>query len=138
MRTLVWVAALALMTSSALAKPVQKPAAPAKAAEKTWIAICFGEDAQYTQTIGGAGFFHVGTGRRTYQTQKLVQSHYDGNLVCAVPDPKSPPADTEVAIVCADLAAKTISLMSLSTAQTKRVTPQNATVFCKARIDVLQ
>jgi hypothetical protein len=139
MRALVLVTALAMMTGTALAKPAHKPAAPpAKApAETTWIAICFGEDAQYTQTINGAGYFHLGTGQRSYQTQKLVQSQYNASMVCAVPDPKAPHADSNVALVCADLTAKTISVMSQSTAETKRVLPQNATVFCKARIDVL-
>lgn len=138
MRALVVMAALAMMTGSGLAKPAQKPAAPAKAAEVTWIAICFGEDAQYTQTINGAGYFHLGTGQRTYQTQKLVQTSFDGNQVCAVPDPKAPHADSNVALICANRAAKTISVMSDSTAETKRVTPQNTTVFCTARIDALQ
>jgi hypothetical protein len=138
MRGLVLTAALVMMTGTGLAKPPQKPAAPAKPAEVTWIAICFGEDAQYTQTIGGAGYFHLGTGQRSYQTQKLVQISYDGNQVCAVADPKAPHADSNVALICANLAAKTISLMSDSTAETKRVAPQNATVFCTARIDVLK
>lgn len=139
MRALVLVTALAMMTGTALAKPAHKPAAPSAKAptETTWIAICFGEDAQYTQTINGAGYFHLGTGHRTYQTQKLVQTSFDGNQVCAVPDPKAPHADSNVALICANLTAKTILVMSDSTAETKRVTPQNATVFCTARIDVL-
>lgn len=136
MRSLVLLTALVLMSGTALAKPPHKPA-DKPAAEKTWIAICFGQDAQYTQTINGPGYFHLGTGQHTYQTQKLVQSFNDGNLVCGTPDPKAPRADSQVAIVCADQKAKTISLMSLTTAETRKVTPQNATVFCKARIDVL-
>ena len=139
MRALAIVAALAVMSGIAVAKPPVKAPAPAKpAAEETWIAICFGEDAQYTQTIGGAGYFHLGTGSRSYQTQKLVQTSYDGNQVCAVADPKAPHADSNVALICANLANKTISVMSDSTAETKKVDPKNATVFCTARIDVLK
>lgn len=139
MRAVALVAALAVMTGAGLAKPVEKPAKAAKpAAEETWIAICFGQDAQYTQTINGAGYFHLGTGQRSYQTQKLVQTQYDGNQVCAIADPKAPHADSNVAMICADRAAKTISVMSDSTAETKKVLPQNTTVFCTARIDVLK
>lgn len=138
MRAWMWMAAVVMLTGAGIAKPVQKPAAPAKAAEATWIAICFGEDAQYTQTIGGAGYFHLGTGQHSYQTQKLVQTSYDGNQVCAVADPKAPHSDSNVALICANLANKTISVMSDSTAETKKVEPKNATVFCTARIDVLK
>jgi hypothetical protein len=132
MRTLVLAAAFVLATGPALAAP--KAAAEKPAGEATWIAICVDQDAQYTQTIGGTGFFHLGTGQRTYQTQKLVQSHFDGSLVCAVPDPKAPRADSQVAEICADMSRKSISVMSLTTAEIKKVTPQNATVFCTASI----
>lgn len=131
-------AACAVLVAAAPAAHAAKPAAAAQPkAEKTWIAICFGQDAQYTQTINGPGYFHLGTGQRTYQTQKLVQSFFDGNIVCGTPDPKAGRADSAVAEVCANLKDKTVSVMSLSTAETTRVTPQNAVVFCKARIDVL-
>ncbi len=109
----------------------------ASAAEQNWIAVCFGEDAQYMQTIGGAGFFHVSNGDRTYDTQKLVQSFYDGNTVCSVPDEKAPRANSAVAEVCADKKAKTISVLYLRDTNAKRVIPKNATLYCKARIDVL-
>ena len=139
MRALAIVAALAVMSGIAVAKPPVKAPAPAKpAAEETWIAICFGEAAQYTQTINGPGYFHLGTGQRSYQTQKLVQTVYDGNKLCAVADPKAPHADSNVAMICVDRAAKTISVMSDQTAETKKVLPQNTTVFCTARIDVLK
>jgi hypothetical protein len=137
MRALVWVAALAVMTGAGLAKSAQKPAAPAKG-EPTWIAICRGEDAQYTQTINGPGFFHVGNGDRTYQTQKLVQSHFDGTTVCAVPDPKAPRASTDIALICADNGTKTVSVMYASDKGAKPVKPANAQPYCQARIDVLK
>jgi hypothetical protein len=136
MRAVALVAALAVMTGAGLAKPAEKAAKPA--AEETWIAICFGQDAQYTQTINGPGYFHLGTGQHSYQTQKLVQTQFDGNKVCAIADPKAPHADSNVAMICADRTAKTISVMSDSTAETKKVLPQNTTVFCTARIDVLK
>jgi hypothetical protein len=134
MRALVWVTALAVMTTAGLAKPPQKPA-PAKG-EATWIAICLGEDSQYTQTINGPGYFHVGNGDRSYQTQKLVQSQFNGTMVCAVPDPKAPRASTDVALVCADRNSKTVSVMYGH--DIKPVTPANAQPYCQARIDVMQ
>jgi len=137
MRALAVIAALAVMTGMGWAKPVQKAAAQ-PAGDATWIAICIGEDAQYTQTINGAGYFHLGTGERSYQTQKLVQTSFDGNKVCAIADPKAPHADSNVALICIDRAARTIALMSDSTAETKKVAPQNTTVFCTARVDVLK
>jgi hypothetical protein len=125
MRGLVLAAALAALSSAA------------QAAEQNWIAVCFGEDAQYMQTIGGKGFFHVSNGNRTYDTQKLVQSFYDGNMVCAIPDEKAPRANSGIAEICADKTAKTISVLYLRDTNAKRVIPKNATLYCKARIDVL-
>jgi hypothetical protein len=101
-----------------------------------WIAVCYGEDAQYTQTISGQGFFHVANGNGTYDTQKLVQNFYDGNVVCGVVDPKAPKAMSEVAEVCADKVKKTISVMTIADDVGKKITPQNAHVYCTARVDV--
>lgn len=125
MRGLVFAAALAALSSAA------------QAAEQNWIAVCFGEDAQYMQTINGPGYFHVAIGNRTYDTQKLVQSFYDGNLVCAIPDEKAPRANSGIAEICADKTAKTISVLYNRDTNAKRVIPRNATLYCKARIDVL-
>src|SRR5512142_1085982 len=129
MRPLVLFAACTLFSSAALAAP--------PAAEKTWIAICFGEGAQYTQTIGAAGYFHVGNGDRTYDTQKLMQTYYDGNKVCAVPDPKASRASSDIAMICADRNAKTVSVLYRRDTQTKMVRPSNTLPYCRARIDVL-
>ncbi len=130
MRALFLAAALAMFSSATLA-------VEPKPAEQNWIGICFGEDAQYTQTIGGTGYFHVGNGDRTYDTQKLVQSFYDGNMVCAVPDPKAPRAASNIAEICANRATKTISVLYQSDTQTKMVIPKNALPYCKARIEIL-
>jgi|WetSurMetagenome_2_1015567.scaffolds.fasta_scaffold218715_2 hypothetical protein len=100
-----------------------------------WIAVCYGQEVQYTQTVGGKGFFHVPNANNgTYDTQKLVQSFYDGNLLCSVADPKAPRALSEVTEVCANKSKKTIAIMNLT--DKKPVTPQNATVICEARISV--
>lgn len=135
MHLLLIAAALAVVVNPAYAAK----SAPAKTApaEQTWIAICFGEDTQYTQTIGGAGFFHVGNGDRTYDTQKLVQFSYDGNTVCAVPDPKAPRAMSDIALICADRNTKTVSVLYRRDTQTKMVRPSNTDPYCRARIDVL-
>jgi|GEM_PF-1050808 len=136
MRPLFLAAAVLLLSTAAAAAPAaSKPAAQAK--EVTWIGICFGEDTQYTQTINGPGFFHVGNGDRTYDTQKLVQSFYDGKTVCATPNPKAPRASSGVAEVCANLDTKYISVLYQRDTQTKMVIPKNALPYCKARIDVL-
>jgi hypothetical protein len=137
MRVMLWVTALALTTGLCAAKPAAKPTS-AKSSETTWIAYCPGEDAQFTQTINGAGFFHVGNGDRTYQTQKLVQTHYDGNTVCAVPDPKAPRASTDIALVCADKNTKMVSILHGHDTGGKPAVPASAMPYCKARIDVLQ
>jgi len=137
MRSVLFAAALAVLSSAAIAAPAAKTAAPAQAKEVTWIGICFGEDTQFTQTIGGKGFFHVGNGDRTYDTQKLVQNFYDGKTVCAIADPSAPRAASNVAEVCANLDTKYISVLYQRDTQTKSVIPKNALPYCKARIDVL-
>jgi len=101
-----------------------------------WIAVCFGQDSQYTQTVGGAGYFHVANGNGTYDTQKLVQNYYDGTIVCGIADPKAPLAMSEVAEVCADKVKNTVSVMTLADDVGKRITPQNARVYCTARVNV--
>jgi hypothetical protein len=109
----------------------------ASAAEQNWIAVCFGEDAQYMQTIGGKGYFHVANGDRTYDTQKLVQSYYDGNMVCGIPDEKAPRATSDIALICANKTTKMVSVLYRRDTVTKMVRPSNALPYCKARIDVL-
>lgn len=101
-----------------------------------WIAVCYGQDTQYTQTVNGPGYFHVANGNGTYDTQKLVQNYYDGNIVCGMADPKAPKAMSEVAEVCADKIKKTVSVMTVADDVGKKITPQNAHVYCTARIDV--
>lgn len=144
MRLIALAAALAVLASPAIAAPKAKPAKPAPAAkaapaakQDTWFVICFGQDAQYTQVIGGAGFFHEGNGDRTYQTQKLLQSFYDGNTVCSIADPKAPQSSSGIAEVCVDRAAKTLSVLYTSDTNTKRVIPKNASPYCRAHIDVV-
>jgi len=106
------------------------------ASAEDWIAVCYGQDSQFTQTVGGAGFFHVANGNGTYDTQKLVQSYYNHNVVCGVVDPKAPLAMSQVAEVCADKVKKTISLMTIADDVGKKITPQNARVYCQARVNV--
>jgi hypothetical protein len=101
-----------------------------------WIAVCYGQDSQYTQTVGGAGFFHVANNNGTYDTQKLVQSYHDGNIICGTADSRAPRAMSEVAEVCADKVKKTISVMTLADDAGKKIAPQNARVYCTARISV--
>ena len=136
MRALAWIATLALLTGAAAAGP--KVTKPAKPVETTWFVVCFDQDAQFTQVLGGVGFFHSGNGDHTYQTQKMVQSFFDGNTLCAVSDPKAPKATSGVAEVCVNRAAHVVSLMYDSDAASKRVTPKNADPFCQAHFDVIQ
>jgi len=107
----------------------------AAAQAEDWIAVCYGQDAQYTQTVGGTGYFHIPNANGTYDTQKLVQSFYDGNTLCGTADSRAPRALSEVAEVCADKVKKTISVMKLNETG-KHVTPQNAHVLCTARVGV--
>ncbi|HUO99222.1 MAG TPA: hypothetical protein VMU01_11165 [Rhizomicrobium sp.] len=106
------------------------------ASAEDWIAVCFGQDTQYTQTINGPGYFHVANGNGTYDTQKLVNSYHDGNMVCGTVDPKAPKALSEIAEVCADKANKYISVMTLADDVGKKITPQNSHVYCQARVSV--
>ena len=101
-----------------------------------WIAVCYGKDSQYTQTIGGPGYFHVANNNGTYDTQKLVQSFYDGNIVCGTADSRAPTAMSEVAEVCVDKVKKTISVMTRADDAGKKITPQNAREYCTARVSV--
>ncbi len=136
MRVLCLAAALTVLSSTAMLSSAA-PAANKTSAGQTWIGVCYGEDTQYTQTVGGAGYFHVGIGNHRYDTQKLKQSYYDGTVVCAVPDPKAPRAESNVAEVCADRTKKTISVLYRNGTQTKTAVPHNAQLYCKARINVL-
>lgn len=49
-----------------------------------WTAICRDErDANYTQSIGGAGTLNQGLGDGSYQSVAVKQTLYDGKKVCA-------------------------------------------------------
>jgi len=120
MRTLLLATALMVLT----------PAANAA----SWISVCLSKDVQYTQTIGGPGYFHASIGGGAYDTQKLVQSHYDGNMVCGVRDPKAPVAQSGVTEVCADKANGEIKVMLEG--DKKPLTPKNAAMYCKASVRV--
>jgi opacity protein-like surface antigen len=109
-------------------------AAPAAYATD-WIAICYGQDAQYTQTIGGAGYIHVGNGDGTYNTQKLKQTYYDGKIICGSADPNAPRSADNIAEVCANKTKNTISVMYGSDVA-KGLKPENATPYCNARVSV--
>ena len=122
MRVLLLAAGLAALTTAANAED--------------WIAVCYGQDSQYTQTVGGPGFFHVANNNGTYDTQKLVQTYYDGNVLCGTADSRAPRAMSEVAEVCADKTKKTISVMTIADDVGKKITPQNARVYCTARVSV--
>lgn len=137
MRLLLAVAALALLAPAAEAAKA-KPATPAAPKEETWIAACFGEDTQFTQVVGGKGFFHVSNGNRTYDTQKMVQAFYNGKQICSVPDPKAPVATSDVAFVCADKDAKMVSVLYRSEAANQPARPSSASPYCKARIDIIK
>ena len=121
MRTLLLAAAFAAISSAAHAE--------------TWISVCFGQDVQYTQSVDGTGYFHVANGDGTYDTQKLVQSFHKGDVLCAVPDPKAPRSQADVAEVCADKAKKTISVLQQGD-KAVPVTPANAKELCSASINV--
>ncbi|GAA0531278.1 hypothetical protein FHS83_002657 [Rhizomicrobium palustre] len=135
MRSVMIAAALFACAMPALAAKPAKPAAVDMSKAKTLIGICFGQDAQYTQTLGGAGFIHIGNGDRTYQTQKLVQNFNDGKTICGAADPKAPVSSNDIVEVCATLETKTISVLYRS--DNKPVTPKNASPICTARIDLL-
>jgi hypothetical protein len=117
----------------------QPAAQSAPSARTTWIVVCYDQRAQYTQVLNGQGFFHVANDdHQTYDTQRLVQSHYDGNLLCAIPDPRAPHANSDVAEVCIDRSAQTLSVLPQSETATKRVIPRNTSPFCQAHVDVMQ
>ena len=121
MRYLLLAAGLAAMTAAAQGE--------------TWIAVCLDQDVQFIQTIDEPGFFHVANPNGTYDTQKLVQTFHNDDMVCAVADPKAPQALSEVAEVCMSKSKKTISAI-LKSETGVALTPQNAKAFCKARISV--
>jgi hypothetical protein len=100
-----------------------------------WVAVCYGQDAQYMQTIGGAGYFHLGLGDGSYSTQKLHQTYYDGNMVCGSADPKAPESAEHVGMVCADITRKAITLMYKDDLSHGK-SPKDAPVYCTARVSV--
>ncbi|MDE2184816.1 MAG: hypothetical protein KGJ78_17525 [Alphaproteobacteria bacterium] len=100
-----------------------------------WVSVCYGQDAQYMQTIGGPGYFHIGNGDGTYDTQKLTQAYYDGNIVCGTADPKAPVGSNHVGMVCADKSRKVISVMYLEQMKQKH-SPKDAPAYCNARVSV--
>lgn len=122
MRILFFVLALAALTPT-----------PANAA--AWVAYCFGRDAQYMQEIGGVGFFHIGQGDGTYETQRLNQTFYDGNVVCGMANPKAPQVSEQIAQVCADKTHKTIFVLYQGQGA-RGIPPKEPTPYCDAKITV--
>ena len=121
MRSLIVLAAIALVSPGAYAAD--------------WVAVCYGQDAQYMQTVDGPGYFHIGLGNGTYSTQKLYQTYYDGNMVCGSADPKAPEASEHVAMVCADQKRKAITVM-FKDSMKNGASPKDAPVYCSARVSV--
>jgi hypothetical protein len=121
MRRLILIAAFAVLMPG-----------PANAA--AWVAVCFGRDVQYTQDIGGVGYFHVGIGDGTYETQRLIQTYYDGNIVCAAADPKAQQISVQIGQICADKTRKVVTADFRSQAHTGP--SKDAQIYCDARVTV--
>jgi hypothetical protein len=127
MRRLLFAVALAaLATTSANAAKDAK--------SKDWVAVCTdGKDAQYTQTIGGVGYFHLGDDNGSYQTLRVSQTFYDGTAVCGAVDTKLPPGATPIGQVCANKSRETI-YFKYRDAKDTNLPDEKVGVFCKAMI----
>ena len=102
-------------------------------AGQIWTAACQnGNDAQYVQTINGAGRFSTPNGSGTYTSLAVNQSYYDGKVVCALTGVKN--AD-KIGEVCADTDRGTITVLSVDQLD-KHAKPQDAAVYCKAAITI--
>ncbi len=84
---------------------------PAAANATAWIAACYdGKNLQYNQIIGGKGTLFLQKDDGNYQSLALVQSSYEGNVVCGVADDKQAQAGGLYIKVCADKANNTITV----------------------------
>jgi hypothetical protein len=111
---------------------------PAAANAGTWIAACTdGQNLQYNQTIGGKGVLYLEMANGNYQSIGLVQSSYDGKVVCSVTDAK-PQHGGEPLVkirVCADKANNTITLKYKDPTGTGR-SVDDSTPYCLAAVTV--
>ncbi len=103
---------------------------------KSWVAVCMdGKDAQYTQTIGGVGYFHLGDDNGSYQTLRLTQTFYDGTAVCGAVDTKLPAGTTPIGQVCANRSRNTI-YFKYRDAKDTTLPDEKVGVFCQAMVTV--
>lgn len=121
----------------ALAAVVPAAAQAAKDKDaKTWVAVCMdGKDAQYTQIVGGTGYFHLGDDNGSYQTLRLTQTFYDGTAVCGAVDTKLPPGTTPIGQVCANKSRNTI-YFKYREAKDTALPDEKVGVFCQAMVTV--
>jgi opacity protein-like surface antigen len=108
---------------------------PSAANAAAWIAVCHGLDVQYAQTVGGTGYFHIGQGDGSYQTQRVSQSFYDGTTVCGAAVPNAPQVQEAIAQVCADKTKKTVSIIYKGEKKNPKL-PDDAQLYCSATVTV--
>lgn len=96
-----------------------------------WTAICRGDkDADYRQTIGGAGVFNIGNGDGTYVTWPVKQTAYQPDkIVCA-----AVAGSAQVAQVCADNARQVLVLKMHDPKHPKA--PLQAVDYCSALVKI--
>jgi hypothetical protein len=115
-------------------------AGSASAAPAVWSAACFSpERLQYQQTINGPGYVHAGTstsgGQTAFDTVRLKQSYFDGNMVCGRIVVKTGPK--ELGAVCADNKNQNIRIET-GAQVAQGISPEQAPVYCKASVTILQ
>ena len=102
-------------------------------AGQIWTAACQnGNDAQYVQTIDGAGRFSTPNGDGTYTSLLVNQGFYDSKIVCAVTGVNN---KDKIGEVCADTNRSAITVLSVDQLE-KHTKPQDAAVYCKAVIGI--
>ena len=111
------------------------------AAAEVWIAICQdGQNLQYNQTVGGAGFLYLKGNQQAsggYQIARLRQTFFNGTAICGtVPGNGTGSAATggnPITQVCANRSRNTIYIKYKHPTEDR---PFESTVYCSARVDV--
>lgn len=82
---------------------------PSAASAATWVAICSdGQNIQYNQTVGGAGFLYMKTPLGIYQVARLNQTFFNSIAICGAVVGNS--SGAPITQVCANMDRKIIYL----------------------------
>jgi hypothetical protein len=100
----------------------------------TWVATCNdGKNVQYVQTVNGAGYLYLKTGKDFYQTAHLSQTLASDRMVCGMVEGNTPAGAAPIMQVCMDQSRQAI-LLKYSKPGTSGGATQDAGEFCAATV----